>query len=65
MLMMMDVVKNSANPQQTIELLLSRNPQYNNVIGLIKESGGDAKSAFYKLAEQKGVDPETILKLLK
>ena len=28
----------------------------------IKANGGDARSAFYKLAREKGVDPESVLR---
>ena len=38
------------------------NPQMKQVMDYINANGGDPKTAFYKLAKEKGVDPETILK---
>lgn len=47
---------------------------FNNRIGIgtqirramdyVRENGGDARSAFYQLAREKGVDPESILRSL-
>ena len=37
------------------------NPQLQQVMQYIQENGGDAKTAFYNLAKQKGVDPNDIL----
>ena len=48
-----------------MQSLLSRNPQYAQAMKLIQESNGDAQAAFYKLAEQKGVDPNEILSALR
>ena len=44
--------------------LMSSNPEFANIVNTIK-SLGDPKLAFYKLAEQKGVDPNTIISMLK
>lgn len=35
------------------------------VMDIIKQAGGDPKKAFYYLAEQKGVDPDEIINMLK
>lgn len=45
--------------------LMQNNPQMKQVMDLIKAAGNDPKRAFYALAEQKGVDPDEILKQLK
>lgn len=31
----------------------------------VRANGGDARTAFYRLAQQKGVDPESILRNLR
>lgn len=59
------MVQSAGNPNAMMQQLLSRNPQYAQAMKLVQESGGDAKAAFYKLAEQTGVDPEDILSALK
>ena len=62
---MMQTVRSAGNPNAMMQQLLSRNPQYARVMNLVQQSGGDARTAFYKLAEQSGVDPDEILSLLK
>ena len=59
---MISMLKNSPNPQALLNNLLAQNPQ---VTGLINQYGGDPKTAFYALAQQKGIDPNTILNMLK
>lgn len=57
----MTMVRNSGNPTAMINSLINNNPQIKN---LIQQFGGDPKTAFYKLAEQKGIDPNSILQML-
>lgn len=58
-------VRNSPNPDALMQSLASTNPQIQSVVEYINQNGGDAKTAFYNLAAQKGVDPNTILNQLK
>lgn len=48
-----------------LESLAQSNPQMKQVIDLVDRSGGDPERAFYKLAQEKSVDPEAILSLLR
>lgn len=50
-----------SNPIEYINNL----PEMKNILGLINQNGGNAKQFFYKLAEQKGVNPDTILSMFK
>lgn len=54
------------NPQSqnSIPQLLN-NPKFKQVVELVKNSKLPPKELFYKLAKEKGVDPETILKQLR
>lgn len=61
---MWNMVKNSNNPQQVFNQLVSQNPKLAEIVTTINTIG-DPKTAFYKLAEQRGADPNTILNLLK
>ena len=45
--------------------LIQTNPQMKQVIDFVKASGNDPKAAFYRLAEQKGINPQAILEQLK
>lgn len=62
---MIDQIRNSPNPNTTMQNLISTNPQIKSVMDYINQNGGDARSAFYNLAAQRGVDPNTILNQLK
>ena len=62
---MMNMVKNAGNPKAMLNSLISKNPQMKSVMDMVQQSGGDPKAAFYKMAEQKGVDPNTILQMLQ
>ena len=42
--------------------MMANNPQ---VQALVSASNGDPKAAFYKLAKEKGIDPNTIIDALK
>lgn len=53
-----DIYKYAKNPQQ----LIQSNPQLQSILSMYK---GDAKSAFYAICKQKGIDPNSILSLLK
>ena len=62
---MMGMINSSGNPQAMMNQMLTGNPQFKQVIDLINASGGDPKKAFYDLAEQKGINPQDILDMLK
>ena len=57
--------------QQAVQLAkgnpmaLMNGPQYQQAMNLIQQAGGDAKTAFYNLARQKGIDPDQLLSMLK
>ena len=62
---LMKQVRNSSNPTEAMEKMLTSNPNFQGVVNYINQNGGDAKTAFYNLAAQKGVDPNTILNQLR
>jgi len=62
---MINQVKNSPNPKAAMGQLLMNNSNFQGVMNYINQNGGDAKTAFYNLAAQKGIDPNSILKQLK
>lgn len=62
---MLNMVRSAGNPQAMLQTLIQNNPQMRQVMTLINQSGGDPKAAFYKLAQEKGIDPQQILDMLK
>ena len=59
---MWNTLKTISNPQQALNDMIQGNPQLQQIVQM---SNGDPKQAFYSLAEQKGIDPEYILNMLK
>ena len=62
---MMNMVRSARNPQAMIQYMSQNNPQIKQIMDYVNMSGGDPKSAFYKMAEQKGIDPEQVLSMLR
>lgn len=62
---MMNIVRSAQNPQAMLNQMIQTNPQMKQVMDLVNQSGGDPKTAFYQMAEAKGVDPEQILAMLR
>ena len=58
---MAGMVKAAQNPQAAVNRMAQSNPQMQQVLQFVQQNGGDARSAFYALAKQKGVDPNTII----
>ena len=62
---LMQTVQMAQNPQAAIQRLTQNNPAMKQAIDYVNANGGNPKEAFYKLAQEKGVDPQTILNSLK
>ena len=63
-LQMWRTLKNSNNPQQLFEQMLSSNPELKQTVDTIK-SMGDPEKLFYTLAQRQGADANAILNMLK
>lgn len=62
---MIQVMKSAGNPQMMFQQMLSQNPQLKQAVDYVNANGGNAKQAFYKLAQEKGIDPDKVLQMLK
>ena len=62
---MMQMVRSAGNPQAMVQNMAQNNPQMKQAIDFIKQNGNDPKKALYALAQQKGVDPDEILRTLQ
>ena len=58
---MFNTLKNAGNPQMMFNQMLSQNPQMKQVMDYVNQNGGNPKEAFYKLAQEKGINPDDIL----
>ena len=57
----LNIIKSSKNPEETVKYLLKQNPNVQNMLNMYKSP----KEAFYAIAKQRGVDPYRILSMLK
>lgn len=60
-----NMLRGRANPMETLQQMAQTNPQIKEAMDYVQQNGGDMQSAFYKLAEQRGVDPNNILNMIK
>ena len=61
----LDTIRSSRNPNALMAQMMQNTPQVSEIMNYINKCGGDPKSAFYKMAQDKGVDPSSILEMLK
>lgn len=62
---MMGMINNAQNPSAMLNQMMQNNPQMKQVYDIIQQAGGDPKAAFYNLAQQKGINPQDILDMMK
>ena len=62
---MFNSLKSIGNPQMMLQQMMSKNPNIKKAMDYIEQNGGDAKTAFYKMSKEMGVDPNTVLDGLK
>lgn len=58
---LMQMARAMQSPQAAIQQI----PQLRQAMEIVQQAGGDPQKAFYALAKQKGVDPESILSQLR
>ena len=58
-----DSIKSAPDPNAMIQNMAMTNPQVKQAMDIVKQYG-DPKTAFYAIAKQKGIDPQSILKQL-
>ena len=57
-------VQSANNPNMLMSKLIQTNPRLNAVYQMVQQNGGNAKQLFYSLAQQRGIDPNSILSKL-
>jgi hypothetical protein len=58
-------VQNASNPNVLMNKLIQSNPRLKMAYNMVQQNGGNAKQFFYQLAQQRGIDPNTILNQLR
>lgn len=62
---MMNRLQTAGNPQMMLNQMMSQNPQMKQVMEYINQNGGNAEQAFYKKAQEMGINPEDVLSQLR
>lgn len=62
---MMNMLRSAGNPQMMLQQMTAQNPQFKQAVDYVNANGGDAKTACYKLAKEKGINPDEILQMFK
>lgn len=62
---MINSLRNAQNPNGLINMMAQQNPQLQQVMNLVNQSGRSPKDLFLSMAQQKGIDPNQILNMLK
>lgn len=62
---MANVLKGASDPRAMIDMMARNNPQLQNVLQFVHANGDDPKAAFYKAAQEQGIDPDEVLRLLQ
>lgn len=62
---MASVMKSMRNPQAMLNQLSQNNPQVREVMTMLQNSGKSPKDMFYQVAQEKGIDPEEVLSMLR
>ena len=62
---MFGIFQAAKDPQATLQQMSQNDSRMKQVQDVINQNGGDAKAAFYNLARQKGVDPDTFIQQMQ
>lgn len=62
---LMRTVQMSANPQFALQQIINQNPNLKNILNLANSNGVNLQQLFYTMAQQKGVDPQQVLRDLQ
>lgn len=57
--------KSTNNPQQLLMNMAMNNPNIQQILNMINQSGQSPKDLFFTLANQKGINPNIILNKLR
>jgi hypothetical protein len=62
---MAQMINNSKNPAQYMQLLGAQNPQIGQIMRMINARGITPKQMFYQTAQSMGIDPESFISALQ
>lgn len=54
-----------ANPQQMLNQIINSNPQAKTMMNMLRASGQSPKQLFFTMAREKGIDPNSIIEMIR
>lgn len=61
---MIQTMRAAQNPALALQQMAKNNPQIQQAIQLVQQSGGDGNAVFNKLCQEQGFDPQQFLSML-
>ena len=61
---LLGMLRGSSDTMQMLQQMAPTNPQIQQGLDYVQQSGGTMKDAFYKLAEQRGVNPNQVMNMI-
>lgn len=62
---MANMLKGKSNPQQMLQIVAQQNPQISQIMNMLNGSNMSPKQMFMNMAKQQGIDPTSIINILK
>ena len=62
---MFSAISGAQDPNAMLSQMAAQNPMVKRAMDIVQENGGDAKAAFYNTAKSLGIDPDSIMGMLK
>lgn len=62
---MANMLRTAGNPQMMFNQMMMQNPQMKQMMDYVNSNGGNAQALFYKMAEENGINPESVLQYLR
>ena len=62
---MLGMVRSASDPNAMLNMMAQSNPQLRQVLNLVQQAGGSPEKAFLTACEQRGVNPQEIIDMLK
>lgn len=58
---MVGMIRGARDPNALMQQMLQQNPTMQQAMEYVRQNGGDPKAAFYKLAQERGIDPQSVM----